>query len=185
MLSKTRLDPRVERTRALLLNAFTELVNEMEPNNLSVQQITEKASINRATFYAHFRDLDDFMSYALSTSFLASLEPDLLNASTLSQANVRQLGLATYSFLSSIHHCNSGNLKAKTKLDSQLQEELYKIILSWLSSSPLNPNTLSVTPELQALSLSWSLYGLAKQKDHLIPEQSIEDALTKLLALFK
>ena len=61
MLSKPlepneKLDPRVKRTRGLILQAFGEILAEKGFHSLSVQDITEKAGINRATFYAHFED---------------------------------------------------------------------------------------------------------------------------------
>ncbi len=68
MSSKERMDPRVERTKQLLVDAFIGLAGQTDPTNLSVQQITEKATINRATFYAHFRDLDDFLNGSICES---------------------------------------------------------------------------------------------------------------------
>ena len=51
-----KLDPRVRRTRALLVRAFNELLAEKGHAGLTVQEIAERATINRATFYAHFKD---------------------------------------------------------------------------------------------------------------------------------
>ena len=53
---RERLDPRVRRTRQLLVRAFNELVAERGHAGLTVQEIAEGATINRATFYAHFTD---------------------------------------------------------------------------------------------------------------------------------
>jgi hypothetical protein len=49
-----KLDPRVKRTRSLILQAFGELLTEKGFEAISVQDITDKAEINRATFYKHF-----------------------------------------------------------------------------------------------------------------------------------
>lgn len=55
-------DPRVSRTRQLIMSAFTELVEEQKNvYSISVQEITTRASINRATFYAHFEDKYAFL----------------------------------------------------------------------------------------------------------------------------
>ena len=51
-----RMDPRVRRTRELIVRAFNELVAEKGHTGLTVQEISERATINRATFYAHFAD---------------------------------------------------------------------------------------------------------------------------------
>jgi AcrR family transcriptional regulator len=51
-----REDPRVKRTRGLIVRSFNELVAEKGHTGLTVQEIAERATINRATFYAHFAD---------------------------------------------------------------------------------------------------------------------------------
>jgi len=50
-------DPRVQRTRQLLLDAFMALVQEKHTiHSISIQEIAMRATVNRATFYAHFED---------------------------------------------------------------------------------------------------------------------------------
>ena len=50
-------DPRVQRTRQLLLEAFMALVQEKRNiHSISIQVIARRATVNRATFYAHFED---------------------------------------------------------------------------------------------------------------------------------
>ena len=51
-----KLDPRVKRTRSLILQAFDALLAEKGFEAISVQDVTDKAEINRATFYKHFGD---------------------------------------------------------------------------------------------------------------------------------
>lgn len=49
-------DPRIIRTRNLIIDAFLDLIKEKDFNTISVKDITERATINRATFYRHFTD---------------------------------------------------------------------------------------------------------------------------------
>lgn len=58
---KTPLDPRIVRTRQLIRDAFVELLQEMDIEKLSVNRIAERATINRVTFYLHYRDIPDMM----------------------------------------------------------------------------------------------------------------------------
>lgn len=62
-MSKTqaRIDPRVLRTRKLLREAFTALAAEKPFEEITAQDITERATLNRATFYLHYRDKNDFL----------------------------------------------------------------------------------------------------------------------------
>ncbi|HTV73321.1 MAG TPA: TetR/AcrR family transcriptional regulator [Candidatus Acidoferrales bacterium] len=51
-----RTDPRVIRTRKLIRDALASLLATKNFESISVQDIAEAATVNRATFYAHFTD---------------------------------------------------------------------------------------------------------------------------------
>ena len=59
--TKSRTDPRILRTRQLLKDAFIELLQEMDIEKISVNRIAERATINRVTFYLHYRDIPDML----------------------------------------------------------------------------------------------------------------------------
>ena len=71
-----KLDPRVKRTRNLLEQAFMEVVAEKGFQAVSVQDITEKAGVNRATFYAHFPDKYALLDYTVRQGFRQPVEDD-------------------------------------------------------------------------------------------------------------
>ncbi|WP_442809454.1 TetR/AcrR family transcriptional regulator [Streptomyces sp. SR27] len=54
-------DRRVRRTRAALRQALVELVLQKGFHAVTVEEITERADIGRATFYAHYRDKEDLL----------------------------------------------------------------------------------------------------------------------------
>ena len=54
-------DLRIQRTRGLILNAFIELVVEKGFAAVTVQDITERAMVNRSTFYRHYLDKFDLV----------------------------------------------------------------------------------------------------------------------------
>jgi len=51
-----RVDPRVTRTRKLIRDALGSLLAEKSFESISVADIAERATVNRATFYAHYSD---------------------------------------------------------------------------------------------------------------------------------
>ncbi|MBZ4016281.1 TetR/AcrR family transcriptional regulator [Streptomyces purpurogeneiscleroticus] len=55
-------DRRTRRTRRALSNALVELVLERGFSALTVEDITERADVGRATFYSHFRDREDLFA---------------------------------------------------------------------------------------------------------------------------
>jgi AcrR family transcriptional regulator len=52
----SQVNPRAQRTRIFIQNAFTELAGKRGFNNVSVQDIAKQAMINRATFYKYYKD---------------------------------------------------------------------------------------------------------------------------------
>ncbi|WP_240999879.1 helix-turn-helix domain-containing protein, partial [Streptomyces sp. Tu 4128] len=55
-------DRRTRRSRRALGAALVELVLERGFTALTVEDITERADVARATFYAHFRDKEDLFA---------------------------------------------------------------------------------------------------------------------------
>ncbi len=56
-----RLDRRVQRTRKMLRESLMALILEEGYDAISIQDITDKANLGRATFYLHFKDKDELL----------------------------------------------------------------------------------------------------------------------------
>lgn len=54
-------DRRVRRTRNQLQNALIELLREKPLQGITVRELTERADVNRGTFYAHYKDIYDMV----------------------------------------------------------------------------------------------------------------------------
>ena len=52
-------DRRVRRTKKLLTQALTELMQQKQIKDITVTELTEKADMNRGTFYLYYRDVFD------------------------------------------------------------------------------------------------------------------------------
>jgi AcrR family transcriptional regulator len=61
LMKESKLDPRVVRTRELLRQSLVDLIPGKGFNNLSIQEITDHARLNRATFYLHYKDKDELL----------------------------------------------------------------------------------------------------------------------------
>jgi len=69
-----QLDPRVKRTRGLIQQSFMELLAEKGFRAVTVQDITERAEVNRTTFYAHFPDKYSLLEESIRQAFRSELE---------------------------------------------------------------------------------------------------------------
>lgn len=63
------LDRRVVRTRQMLREALISLILERGYDKLTVNDITDRADLRRATFYLHYRDKDDLLLATLQETF--------------------------------------------------------------------------------------------------------------------
>ncbi|CAG7625949.1 TetR/AcrR family transcriptional regulator [Paenibacillus allorhizosphaerae] len=56
-----RTDPRILRTRQLLKDSFIDLLQEVDIEKITVNRLAQRATINRVTFYLHYRDIPDML----------------------------------------------------------------------------------------------------------------------------
>ena len=61
MPKETKIDRRVQRTRQALRNVLLELIKEKGYDSISVEEITQRANLGRATFYLHYKDKEDLL----------------------------------------------------------------------------------------------------------------------------
>lgn len=64
---RTQPDPRIRQTRQRLGNALIALILEKPLEQITVQEVLERAGVGRSTFYLHFRDKDDLLLCQLET----------------------------------------------------------------------------------------------------------------------
>ena len=84
-VTKNSEDLRVRRTRALLQKAFIELTIEKGFTDVTVRDITERAMVNRSTFYHHFVDKYDLLSQYIEDAIALIYEADPLPMNDLDQ----------------------------------------------------------------------------------------------------
>ena len=60
-MQRRKLDQRVRRTHERLGSALVALIQEKPIDDLKVQEVLDRASVGRSTFYLHFRDKNDLL----------------------------------------------------------------------------------------------------------------------------
>ncbi|THB60660.1 TetR/AcrR family transcriptional regulator [Vagococcus silagei] len=84
-----KTDIRVIRTKKMIIEAFLSLVNEKGYEAVTIQDIADKAMINRATFYAHFKDKPDLYDYVME--YAVSNLSGILDANKLNKSKFIEL----------------------------------------------------------------------------------------------
>lgn len=155
--SVTRLDPRVRRTRQMLENALVSVITEKGFQDTSVQDITDRAGVNRATFYAHFQDKYDLLDYAIREAFRRDVESNLLNACHFSSENLRLLLVTVCEFIARAPAaCKQPQMQFDSLMENQVKRQIKELVRAWLEESESQ-----IAPEIAATAASWAIYGLA------------------------
>ncbi len=103
---EAKTDPRVTRTRKLIEDAFLEVMEEKGFEGLSVQDVADRAGINRVTFYSHFVDIYALLRHAIRKAFQAEIESKDLADRSLRPESVRDLFVAACGYIAGLHdHC--------------------------------------------------------------------------------
>lgn len=174
-----RLDPRIKRTRQLLEQAFAEVINTKGFQDASVQDIAERAGVNRATFYAHFDDKYALLDYVIRQSFRREIESRLLNACHFSVENLRLLIVTVCEFLAKAPAaCKQPQTQFDSLMEAQVKGQVRELIQNWLGQS-----LSKVSPEIAATAASWAIYGLALHWSREKERPSAEEFAAQVLPL--
>ena len=184
MLSKSpvdeKIDPRVKRTRALIQNAFLDLLEEKGFQATTVQDITQRAEVNRATFYAHFPDKFALLETSLHQIFRQELEKRTLNVCEYSDENLNALIVTVCDFIyqSNSHHCKVTDSHYETLMERQVRGQIQGLVEMWLGQMGCD-----IDPVIAATATSWTIYGLALQWSHDKNRLSAEDYAGQIFPL--
>nr|MCW1969270.1 TetR/AcrR family transcriptional regulator [Anaerolineae bacterium] len=127
-------DPRVRRTRNLILTSFEALLKEKGFDAVTVQDVTDKAEINRATFYAHFPDKYALLDHTILKAFMAEVEKRQLDMCNYSPNNLRNLILVMCDFLALLAGGNSNKKCVQTHpqfeslIESTIKKHLFELL---------------------------------------------------------
>ena len=183
-VSPARLDPRVKRTRELLVRAFNELLEERGHSGLTVREITDRAAINRATFYAHFRDQHELFDYVISEAFRDELQRRLLPSPGLDEENLKALVLVTCEYLTGLNTaCSWRDRQYRPLIEARVQTELYELLLGWIEASPEKVSDRIVSREVTASVISWAIFGAALDRSRNGTARSSEEVADQVLSV--
>ncbi len=153
-------DPRVTRTRRLIVDAFRELHAEKSFHEMSVREIASRATVNRATFYAHFED-----KYALLDHVVRAWIQDALSSQGLVGARFtpENLQLLIETVLDAMARflpaCRPAERDVQPTVESRMQRELADFLRSWLGELPVRDGSPCPALDTLASTLGWTLFG--------------------------
>lgn len=184
MSIEKKTDPRVIRTRRLIEEAFLDLLKMKSFQSMTVQDITDRANINRSTFYAHFDDKYSLYDHILRETFNNTLQRNLPPATEFSLDNLKTLIMVVCEYLTRINsQYNPSDSQFKPMIVIQVQSQLYEFLLEWINNFQEDyPNQVS-SPEITASIMSWAIYGVGLQWNQFNSHYSLEEISDQVISL--
>jgi AcrR family transcriptional regulator len=156
-----RLDPRIRRTRQLLQDALKRLLEQNEFDKITIQDITEAATLNRATFYAHYPDKFALLEELIRVSFLQLLECRKVRFDGSCATAFYPIILAVCDYLAELQKSQSSSQhQFEPFVERTVIDQIRAILMDGFQRHPMERN---IPSEMIAATASWAIYGAAKQ----------------------
>jgi AcrR family transcriptional regulator len=172
-------DPRVLRSRQMLMEALLRLLGRKEFDDISIQEIADEATLNRATFYLHYPDKN-----ALLQAMTAARFRDLIARRGLSFTNcdgaLRAIALGVCDYLAETTGCPSQ--LAKMPLEGSIIPVVEGMFEEGAAHHEMPPGA---DPNLLATTAAWAIFGAARRWYQTPDRIPAEEMAAKIEAMVK
>ena len=175
------MDPRVRRTRQLLHDALDRLLETKDFEAISIQEIADAATVNRVTFYDHYPDKATLLRCLVALRFQALLDARGVHFDGSCGSALRAIALGVCDYLAGLTTGKGGERRPlDPHLESAVSTVVKNMILDGLRDHAGNK---AVPLEMAAATLSWAIYGGAREWLEAADHASSESAATTIMVL--
>src|SRR5580693_1305762 len=129
-------DPRILRSRRMLMDSLVRLLKKKEFEDISVQEIAEEATLNRATFYLHYPDKNALLQAMTGVRFRDLIERRGITFADCTGA-LRAIALGVCDYLAETTSCPAQ--LARIPLEGSIIPVVEGMFKEGLSRHPLTP----------------------------------------------
>jgi AcrR family transcriptional regulator len=179
------LDPRIRRTRQLMQQALAKLLEKKEFEEISVQDIADAATINRATFYDHYTDKFSLLECMVGSRFHDLLAERDLQFDAACQSALKAIVMALCDYLARMQGPD-----CKRQLEPHMETAIVAVVRrTLLDGVRRHPRADAIAPEMVAATASWAIYGAVKEwvqnPDRCPPEEIAKTVMTLVTPIFQ
>ena len=194
---KRREDRRIQRTRQVLQQAFVDVVREKGHAHrslrevekgfaaTSIQEITERANVNRGTFYLHFTDKYMLADAVIREQFHQQLTSVLPSEPRWDSRTLRLLIQAVLNCLEEKYqHQQQWSLVLAPLVERAMHEELTELLLAWLKEARSGERQRREPLETIARVVSWAIFGTAiqwSQEETTVPPEEMAEVIAQVI----
>lgn len=162
----SKVDRRIVRTRQLLRGALLTLIRERGFDALTVQDIADRATLNRATFYLHYADKYDLLTQIVRETLdeVAALRPPL-NPQNPDQADPERLqqffiGLFTHVMANAEFYRVMISPGGVAGVTSEIHDSMFRVGMRWLNRAGVK--SWRIPPDVIISALSGAYIGMVR-----------------------
>ncbi len=176
-------DPRIRRTRQLLQGALRNLMQKKSFDEISVQDITDAATVNRATFYDHYTDKFALLDALVAGGFHKLLDERNVKYDGTCASKAGAIILATCDYLS---QCHEGQSECQRQsafeplIEAAITKSIRRILIAGVTGEGRLPHP---TPDMIATTASWAIFGAVKEWRASGSRAPAEDVVPQILQL--
>jgi AcrR family transcriptional regulator len=157
-MAETRKDPRVMRTRKLIMDSFLKVSKKRDFKDIKIIDITTEATVNRATFYYHFMDKYDLREKLIKEDLMMNALGQIDEEEELNEVLITKIFLSMIRYREKLEtECKRNYQQLSSTIEAVMKKELQDILYKRL----LKQNHLENEEYLRmtAVMLSWAVYG--------------------------
>jgi AcrR family transcriptional regulator len=158
-------DPRIRRTRQLLQAALRSLMQIKNFDEISVQDITDAATVNRATFYDHYTDKYALLAAMVAGGFHQLLHERKVQYDGACASAAGPLILATCDYMTQNHgngDCTRHNA-FEPLMEAAIVNTLRRMLLQGAPKKKRDGESVTPADAMAATAASWAIYGAVKE----------------------
>jgi AcrR family transcriptional regulator len=156
-------DPRIRRTRQLLQGALQTLMQTKSFDEISVQDIAETATVNRATFYDHYTDKFALLDAMVAGGFHLLLHDRNVQYDGSCPSAASAVILAAADYLAQTHTGSEGACQKQSAFEPLVDAAITSAIRRVLAKGIPKDTPTGIDPEMIATTASWAIYGAVTQ----------------------
>ena len=150
-------DPRILRSRRMLMDALAILLIKKEFEDISVQEIADEATLNRATFYLHYPDKNALLQAMTGVRFRDLIERRAITFTDCHGA-LRSIALGVCDYLAESTGCPTQLARMPLQISIiPVVEDMFKEGLAHHGIAP------GVDGALLATTAAWAVFGAARR----------------------
>ena len=150
-------DPRILRSRRMLMDSLEKLLKKKEFEDISVQEITEEATLNRGTFYLHYPDKNALLQAMTDVRFRDLIERRSITFTDCNGA-LRAIALGVCDYLAETTGCPTQ--LARIPLEGSIIPVVEGMFKEGLALHGIAPG---VDAALLATTAAWAVFGAARR----------------------